>query len=278
MWGQRMHLKLTVLELVLLIAGAFTALLDFKNSLKIDLPQLIGAILFVGALAIRAYRASEQFERRWFEGRAAAESIKSLSWRYAVGGNPFAKELSEEEVEREYATRLREIIQTFSAPRLRPSRPMDQSITEWMRLTRRKSLRERVSEYSLGRIKEQQFWYATKAYLNARAHRRWNLVLVLLELLGFGIGLAQAMNAIGGRRLSALALMAAIIAAITVWTHARQFASLASAYAQADQELLLITDLVDRTRSEVDWGEFVESAETAISREHRIWQSSRMSV
>ena len=173
---------------------------------------------------------------------------------------------------------FREVIQNRSAPRLRPNRPMNNSITEWMRMTRRKTLRERVNEYSLGRIQEQQFWYSTRAYLNARAHRRWNLLLVVLELVGFGIGLAQAVNEFPVRSLSALAVMAAIIAAITVWTHARQFASLASAYSQAEQELLLIGDLVGRPRSETEWAEFVQSAETAISREHRMWQSSRVSV
>ena len=278
LWGQRMHLRLTVVELSLLILGAFTTLFVRADASELDIPQLIGAVLFVGALGIRAYRSTERFEQRWFQGRAAAESVKSLAWRYAVGGHPFPVDVDDDAADREFIGRLREVVDSTAAPMIMRRRPIGRQITDWMRTTCGQSLEDRTTAYRVGRIEQQRGWYASKAYENAVAYRRWNLIVVVMELVGFGVGLSQAVGAVGGSGISAMAVMAAVVAAITAWSHAKQFGSLAAAYTQAEQELLSISELLEAPRAEAEWAEFVQSAETAISREHRMWQSSRAVV
>jgi hypothetical protein len=144
-----------------------------------------------------------------------------------------------------------------------------------MRDTRALDQQQRRLIYRQFRIDDQRHWYMANAYRNATAYRRWNLTVVLLESAGFGLGLAHALGAFGRQRISALAIVAVVVTAITAWSQAKQFGSLAAAYVRAGQELSSIAELVDQSRSEPKWAAFVASAELAISREHRMWQSLR---
>ncbi|MCE9623556.1 MAG: DUF4231 domain-containing protein [Actinomycetia bacterium] len=274
-WGQRVHLRLTKIELALVVLGACAGLLEHVGKSDINMPQLFGGVLFVGALLLRAHRSSEQYERQWFEGRAAAESIKSLAWRYAVGGKPTGLELQSAEADGVLVGLLREIVTGRPRAIVRHRELPAAQITAWMRRTRELPLDERAHIYRTSRIEDQRAWYAARAFSNAQQHRRWNFVVLALEFLGFVVGLSQAVGLFGSFRVGALGVAGAVVAAVISWSHAKQFGTLASAYAQAELELSSLLDLFFTGSNENEWASFVESAETAISREHRMWQSAR---
>jgi hypothetical protein len=274
-WGQTWHLRLTKVELALVVLGAFTGLVSNIGDRDINLAQLLGGVLFVGALLLRAHRSSEQYERQWFEGRAAAESIKSLAWRYAVGGRPFGRELSRSEADEVFLGLLREVVTGRSRAIVRHRELPSRQITDWMRQIRELPLDERTRTYRASRIEDQRVWYSARAFSNAQRHRRWNLVVLVLEFVGFAVGLAQAVGSFGSVRVGALGVAGAVVAAAISWSHAKQFGTLSSAYAQAEVELSSILDVFYDGSDEAEWAGFVESAETAISREHRMWQSAR---
>jgi len=50
---------------------------------------ITGAVLFFISLALSVYVKSAKLECTWYDGRAVAESVKSLSWRYMMGADPF---------------------------------------------------------------------------------------------------------------------------------------------------------------------------------------------
>ncbi|MEQ1872485.1 MAG: DUF4231 domain-containing protein [Ilumatobacteraceae bacterium] len=274
-WGQTMHLRLTKVELGLVVLGAFAGLVNYTGKRDINMPQLLGGVLFVGALLLRAHRSSEQYERQWFEGRAAAESVKSLAWRYAVGGKPTGLELPAAQADEVFLGLLREIVTGRPRAVVRHRELPAAQITPWMRRAREQSLAERANMYRVGRIEDQREWYSARAFTNARLHRRWNFVVLVLEFVGFGVGLSQALGLFGSVRVGGLGVAGAVVAAVISWSHAKQFGTLSSAYAQADVELSSILDVFFTGSNEDEWASFVESAETAISREHRMWQSAR---
>ena len=270
-----MHLRLTKIELSLVVLGAFAGLVDYVGTREINLPQLLGAVLFVGALLLRAHRSSEQYEKQWFEGRAAAESIKSLAWRYAVGGKPVGCELQPGAADEVFLGLLREVVTGRPRAIVKHRELPAAQITTGMRGVRELALAARAETYHSGRIEDQREWYAKGAISNAQLYRRWNFAVLVLEFAGFAVGLAQAVGLLGSFRVGALGVAGAVVAAVISWSHAKQFGTLASAYAQAELELSSILDVYFTGSSEDEWASFVESAETAISREHRMWQSAR---
>jgi hypothetical protein len=74
-----------------------------------------------------------------------------------------------------------------------------------------------------------------------------------LDLLGFG---------------------AAVAAGLIAWEQTRQDDRNAAAYSIAAQELASIKSLAPEQADETAWASFVDDAEEAISREHRLWRAT----
>jgi hypothetical protein len=89
--AQQEFLKRTRTGLIALLvaaaAGAFTLQVEAIGTA--DLMGIIAAVAFGVALLMRFYLLKDRSERIWYDGRAVAESAKTLAWRYSVGAVPF---------------------------------------------------------------------------------------------------------------------------------------------------------------------------------------------
>lgn len=277
--GQRTHLRLTRLELGLLVLAAACGLVQAPVGARdIDLGGVAAVILFSLGLALRAYRMTVRPTTVWQDSRAAAESIKTLCWRYAVGSRLFPPELDDAAADRLFVERLQEILGSIRG--LQQVQSVDtghEEITPWMRGLRAASLHQRRTAYERDRIEDQQRWYARKSEVNRRQAVRWSLVVLSLEVLGVGAGTVKAFGLLTDRSSSGvlLGLVATLAAAAAAWVQTKQYVTLASAYAIAKEELSTIRVLAAHATTEAAWAEFVDSAETAISREHTMWRASR---
>jgi hypothetical protein len=280
-WGQRTHLRLTRLELGLLILAAASGLVSTPvGDRDIDLGGLLAVILFALTLALRAYRLSTRPTRTWQDARAAAESIKTLCWKYAAGSRLFPPELDDAAADQLFVERLREVLSTLrELATVQPAATTHEEITPWMRTLRAAPLEARRTAYERKRIEDQQRWYAGKSAFNQRQSQRWGLVVLGLEFVGVVVGAVKAFGLLSSGSTGGvlLALVATLGAAAAAWVQAKQYATLASAYAIADEELAAIRVLATHATGETAWAEFVDSAETAISREHTMWRASRTS-
>ncbi|MGY1623432.1 DUF4231 domain-containing protein [Geodermatophilus sp. SYSU D00965] len=279
-WAQRTHLRLTRAELGLLVlAAAAGAVPESDGPRDIDLAGVAAVVLFATTLVLRAYRTSVRPTTVWQDARAAAESIKTLCWRYAVGSRLFPADLDGAAADRLFVERLREILRSIrDLQAVQPEDHQYEEVTPWMRRLRAAPLAERRSAYERQRIEDQQHWYAGRARSNRRRARRWNVVVLTLELLGVVVGVVKAFSLAGTFNEAALVgLVATVGAAAAAWVQTKQYAALASAYAIANEELATIRVLIPYAASEEQWAEFVDSAEAAISREHTMWRASRTS-
>ena len=271
--GQNRHLRMLRFELATVIAGALLGAIDDRTS------RVISAMAFVLAIVMRASRLASNPVADWHQGRAAAESVKTLCWRYAVCANPFGRQLDDAAVDREFVQRLDEILEQLSGLHVMPpAEQEDEQITPWMRETRALSLTERQDLYKSERIDDQRRWYASKARASSVNSQRWGIAVLLLECLAAAMAVASLSNMEGFGKFgpgTLLGVIAALIAAATAWTQARQFGNLAAAYTIAHQELTSIRGLLARPLEETEWSEFVDSAEGAISREHTMWRAAR---
>lgn len=278
-WGQRLHLRLTRIELLLLIGAAAASFGNFTMGERpIDVGGLVGTILFASTLAIRTYRATTRPNFVWQDARAAAESIKTLCWRYAVGSKLFPVGMDPADTDQLFIKRLQEILGGLrNLPAVRSEGEGQEEITPWMRSLRGAPLDLRRNAFDQARLESQQRWYAARTALNTRRLWRWHLIVIGLEFLGVIAGSLKTFGLLSLTWNSGdlLGLAATLGAAATAWAQTRQYATLSAAYAIASEELSAIRALLPHADSEAEWEEFVDSAEGAISREHTMWRASR---
>ncbi|MGI5202365.1 DUF4231 domain-containing protein [Spirillospora sp. CA-108201] len=237
----------------------------------VDLMAVVGALAFAAIACVELYLLSRRPEAQWYDGRAVAESAKTLAWRYAVGASPFGigTGRAEREVHEYYRDQLAELLQ--DAPNTSIEATTDPAVSEELQAMRTRSLKERRRAYLAGRIKDQQEWYASKSEYNRRRAFLWRVVLIAAEALGI---LAAVLRAFGVFSLDLAGVFAAAVGA-AAWLAVKQPGSLERAYAFAANELAIAYSRLSDVRDEAAWAAEVADAEEAISREHTMWRASR---
>ena len=228
----------------------------------------IGALAFLGALAFTVSSASTAGQERWYRGRAVAESVKTLAWSYAVGGDPFPR--AGAEADQRFLERIEALVRSVGSVELVAT--TGPQITPEMAELRQRPLAERRETYRRARIAEQAEWYRAKAAANRAAGRRWLALAVAANAVGLAGAIGRFVDLYDA---DVLGVAAAVAGAAIAWSQLRQHRNLATAYALAAQELGVVGDRLRDPTTEEDWVEAVADAEAAISREHTMWLARR---
>jgi SMODS and SLOG-associating 2TM effector domain 3/SMODS and SLOG-associating 2TM effector domain 1 len=257
-----------------LTGAALFGLFTWKcGSSPVDWSGVLAASCFVTALVVEGFLYRAKPERTWYEGRAAAESVKTLSWRYGVGGEPFNVGVDEEaRVADLFLARLKSLFEVIKDLDLVAPTSSEGQITPRMRGVRALPLAERKDIYEHGRVGDQQQWYQAKANWNKRYARGWTRAMLAIEIAGVIFGILKAIGALEG---DLLTFSGVILAATTAWIQTRQYRSLATAYTVTALELASVRSKIANQHSEAEWAKFVNDAEEAFSREHTLWKASR---
>lgn len=268
--GQRRTKGSIRAELVLLILAAVIGLGNVRvGAAQLNWFALISAVLFVVSGLLTYVRSTSHTEQTWYVGRAGAESVKTLAWRYAVGGDPFPVSASQEQADERYLRRLRQIFEELTKSTAIPSTPSgSHEITDAMRELRSRDLAARRSAYRKGRIEDQRGWYQRRAVAHARSARIWLFVTVGSSAVGVVFGFLKFLGVLD---LDLLGVFGACASAAIAWNQLSQFRNLVSAYNVTAVELGLINDRIDQAADEDRWAAFVSDSEDAISREHTLW-------
>lgn len=266
--GQRWALTLTASKVgggvIAAVGGVFSGL---NGGLGIASWVVLGG--FIVALVSELASWVFQPEKDWYDGRAVAESAKTLAWRYAVCADPFPVVMSREVAENLFRTRMVEVVDQVSDRIIFES--SHAVITPRMDQLRQLSFADRQRAYVEGRTLDQHRWYARKARTNRRFANGWRLVLIVAEIAAVTLAVGQVL---GAWSIDLAGLLAAIIGAGAAWVAVKQFSPLSSSYSLATKELALQEGRL-RTVPEERWSYVVADAEEAISREHTTWVASR---
>jgi hypothetical protein len=259
-----MRLCLLVLAAV---AGAVTVAAG-----DVDWSSFVGAAALVAAALTELYLVRDRPEQRWYEARAAAESAKTLGWRYAVGAEPFGVEaLSGRDADRLLIQRLDDVLTDLDDLASEPPHGGAEQITPAMRAVRVAPLLVRRAVYERWRIGEELEWYRAKGAWNQHRAHQLTLAVLAFEV----VGVTGALLRVAGITVNLLGVAAAGAAALGLWSQTRQHQVLAHAYAVTAQEVSSIRSLIQWQESEQEWSGFVDDAEAAISREHTLWRAKR---
>ncbi|WP_394162288.1 DUF4231 domain-containing protein [Galactobacter valiniphilus] len=266
--GQKWTLRLTWLKVGGGVVAAFGGALSWSVG-RVDVAAWIVLAGFLVALVSELASWVTLPERLWYEGRAVAESAKTLAWRYAVGADPFPVSMSRTEAELDFRQRMSAVADQVAD---RVVFDGEQAVlTEPMDALRAKPYGERRAAYIESRTRNQQQWYAKKARANRSRATAWRIILIAAEVIAVVLAAGRVF---GGWSVDLAGLLAALIAACTAWVAVKQFSPLASAYSVAAKELSVQSARL-ATVEEADWPLVAADAEEAISREHTTWLASR---
>lgn len=252
LWSERV-------QLLALVAAAIAA--NFGG------PGLVvSAVALAAALSAQVLRLVTKADERWWDGRAAAESARSLCWVYVVGGHPLPAGMADAELE--LARRLKVIADEVAD--VAPIAVSVATATPEMRAARALPPADRVDLYQRDRIQHQMDWYCRESERNASRRNLW--VAVAIALQGVALGLAMVFVALDVE-LDAIGVLTSASSAVVAWSAVKRHATLARSFAVASNELSVIEASIT-ARSWTDWATFVHESEEVLRREHTSWRAT----
>ena len=90
----------------MLVVAVAVVFIPWEIDDSLHVGGLLSFFAFAIAFGLALRLATERPMDNWYEGRAGAESTKTLAWRYAVGGDPFPIGLPGTQVDELFETRL----------------------------------------------------------------------------------------------------------------------------------------------------------------------------
>ena len=271
--GQRSHVRLVKWELVLIVGadGVGGIAPIFIRGIE-QIVFAIAAAMLLGSILVRSANRMQNLDSDWFEGRAAAEMIKSMVWRYMMRLAPF--DGADREADNSFLHQLREVLQDRPAVAHSGIRGASFSaqITPRMRQVRSGTLDERRQMYMADRVGDQIDWYTRKAALHRRHATLWFWAGVMAQALAMGWAIFRVVRPAS---VDLLSFFADTAVAVTAWVQLQKYDDLSKAYSMAAQELMILDALLEEAPDEERFGQLVEDSEGAISREHNSWISNR---
>ncbi|MFC5911747.1 DUF4231 domain-containing protein [Streptacidiphilus monticola] len=258
--------------LCLLFASVFGALTITVGRDK-NLASALAVCAFAGAGVFTYLLRAEAPQAIWYQGRAAAESVKGLVWRYVVRARPFDGPAESTEADYAFLEQLGEVFLTHRGHGVIPTDAVP-VITDEMRRLRALPLHARRDLYLQERLRAQALWYRSRADAYTTSTSKWSLATGMAILAGIPLAALQIFEQIP----HVLGILSTIGASITAWTQLKQYRPLTSAYRLAAQELEQLEGQLTRlipadADAELEWSRLARDAEATLAREQAVWRA-----
>lgn len=253
--------------IALLLAATFG---EISGGGRWSISSFFTLVFFLIALLVRVSGIGDRAEKNWYDSRAAAESLKSLSWQYAVGGEAFS--ISDKTSDARLFKSINKVLTILPNLDIPASDGEHSTITLEMRNLRSSEKVVRAGKYASDRVKDQVAWYKKKAIWNKKQARIWRNILIAVEFVAVLLGLLRLVELF---EVNWLGIFAAAASGVAAWQQTRNFSLLSESYAITSHEVVLVQEYLDAHVDEAGWAEAVGKAETAFSREHTLWGARR---
>jgi membrane protein YdbS with pleckstrin-like domain len=270
--AQSLYKSLIWVMLSVMLISTILSAID-ENILKgwISFNKLNGLILLIPAAASTIFYLVGP-EKNWYIGRAVAESVKTLSWRYMMRSQPFQND--NKESRKEFVKRIEQVVtgarkdnflvESFSTD--------DNEITPKMDEMRSLPFLERKESYAKFRIDDQIAWYQKKNGFNKSMGRLCICLTVFCQLLA-AIYLLFLVDKF--KTINLTEIFVFIAASIISLAEMNKYKELHYSYSFTEMELRMIRSKFGAISDDKELDEFVGESEQAISREHITWLARR---
>ena len=273
--AQSNYINIIRVDLVSMIIASAISIYNYQQVESKLTVYVISGILLLSSLILTIILKAKQFEDTWYQGRALAESCKTLTWRFVTCSEYFEEDLTEIEVKHRFINRIKNLADEFKdLTKIMNAQTLNLPIvTEKMIELRKLEMFERKENYIHNRVENQKKWYSNKAKFNKSKYNFW-----------FGIIIAsQAVTLISviflikfpNNNYNFIGLFTTVASSAISWLQLKQHQELKQAYTTATQELNFIVELSAEVNTSDELSKFVLDSENAISREHTLWLAQR---
>jgi hypothetical protein len=276
--AQHSYITIIAIDLSAMILAAAISIYNYSSTNSKQSIYVISGLLLLLGLILSIVILTMKFEDTWYQGRALAESCKTLTWRFMTCSELFENTLTTMEAENRFVTRITALSAKFS----HLNKAMDpillnlSYISPLMKQVRNLPLNDRKQYYIDHRLEDQKQWYATKATFNKEKYRNWFMVIIASQTLSL-VAIVTLIK-YPDSNWNLVGLFTTLASSAISWLQLKQHQELKQAYTTATQELNSILALSSSVITEVQFSEFVLDSENAISREHTMWLAQKRST
>lgn len=273
--AQSNYVLIVAIDLISMIIASSLMVYNYQNTdVKLCIYVISGILLLV-SLLLTIVLLTKKFEDFWYQGRALAESCKTLTWRFMTKSEMFEDHIPLNEAREKFIRRIQELSNEFTElnKALDANLISQPLITNFMLSVRSLSLSERIEYYITNRIENQKKWYSTKAEWNRRRYNLWFAIIITNQALALCCVSYLIYNSASSWNFVSLATT--ISAASLSWLQLKRHQELKQSYTTAAQELNIIVSLSENINTENDFSKFVLDSENAVSREHTLWLAQK---
>lgn len=236
---------------------------------------LVAALIFLAGLFTTIYMALKKNESIWYKTRAVAESVKTASWRFMMGAEPFEMSISGVYSREKFRKLLGSILSEHKelAESLACDNTLADQLSERMVNIRSKSLVDRKDIYQTERILEQREWYSKKSRMNWKHGTLWFWALVIAQCLAVTLTIMRI--AYPSWKYWPTEIFVVAGSSMIAWIQLKRFRELAASYSLAAQEIGLAQVSLAGVVDDESFSAFVRDTENAFSREHTQWVAKK---
>lgn len=252
-----------------ILSAALAGLAIDNEAVRVTLTFLTMACLCVTIFSFFLIR-NRQHDKKWYEARAMAESVKSSAWLFMTRAKPF----DGGDADGEFLARLQAVMmrRKQAVPTKNDEGSLPQ-ISERMREMRSLELDARKAAYVQGRVGRQLGWYDRQARENRAKERKWSNIVFACYLLALLSAASLLLWPHSPVRLTGL--LTTLASSLLAWMQAGRNQELAQSYAWTAEQLSLMMDRSGTVATEEQLSEYVQEAESVISKEHSLWVARR---
>lgn len=263
---QKYYLILLRVFLFLLLASSVL----FSYFGDVSIARLLLALLSIAVVVISFLFSGYNFQGIWYNARAVAESIKTISWRYAVRAEPY--DIDDQQAKKEFIATIRHILEMNHdfQKHISARHGAEGQIPENQTGIRGKTLQERKKLYLNDRVIEQRNWYGRKSKWNGSRAVMYSIALVVSAILLCTLLFLD----VAGVKMPIQYPIEPILTLISIlftWVQTKKYRELEKSYALANHEIGFIESEIDSIDTEKQLSDYVINAENAFSREHTQW-------
>lgn len=272
---QKNYVLIVGVDLALMIAASALTVYNYELVSSKLILYILSGLFLLASVFLTIILLTRKFEDSWYQGRALAESCKTLSWRFMTRSELFEDNVPLQEAKQRFIKRVQELGAEF--PELNKVMSTDllnkPVITQTMLNIRNLSLSDRKDYYIKNRIEDQKTWYAKKASYNNRQYFFWFSIIIASQ--AFSLISIVLLISRPDLNWNFVGLFTTISTASLSWLQIKRHQELKQAYTTTSKELNMILSLGDNINTESEFSKFVLDSENAVSREHTLWLAQR---
>lgn len=274
--AQKRFININISILVLLVLSSLSSIYTIQSETPTSLVIFCTGSLIFSTL-LNLFILFFRPEKNWYEGRAIAESVKTLTWKFITGTTPFDLNLDNEKSQLLFNENLKKIIGQRKDFYILIGKkyPNENMISEEMVSIRNSSFEDRKKMYLDARVQDQINWYSKKSTENGKYKTATFIIMISFQILGIIFFILELNDKM---LFSFTSISIALTSILLTWLQLKRFQELTESYAITAMELKFIKDKSKFIFNDSDLDKYVDDTESAISREHTLWLARRDNI